>query len=83
MADKTITNDGEIIEADEPVQLQTITIVVQQLVPFKEALPRCTAICLDGMQCLFTARYIQNEHPICGQHLGRPSTLFVRPKRKW
>jgi len=76
--------DGERpIGEDELPQLQTVTIVVQQLVPFKEALPRCVAVCQDGMQCMFSARYVQNGNPICGQHLGRPGTLFVKPRRKW
>ena len=67
---------------EEP-ELQRATLEVRQLIPFKEALPRCSALCGDGMQCLFSARYLQNENPLCGQHLGRPSTVFVKPRRKW
>jgi hypothetical protein len=64
-------------------ELQRITIEIRQIVPFNEALPRCTARTQDGMQCMFSARYMQNDNAICGQHLGRPSTVFVKPKRKW
>jgi hypothetical protein len=66
----------------EPV-LQTATLVVRQLSPFAESLPRCQALCRDGMQCMFSARYAVNDVPICGSHVGRPSLVFVRPKRKW
>jgi hypothetical protein len=70
-------------EPGAPPELQRITIEIRQIVPFNEALPRCSARTQDGMQCMFSARYMQDENPICGQHLGRPSTVFIRPKRKW
>lgn len=67
---------------DPTVKLQRVSLDVQQLAPYAEQLPRCTAQCRDGMQCMFSAKYAVNGQPICGSHVGRPSLIFVRPPRR-
>ena len=76
-------NTPEPDRGSEPPVLQQVTLDIRQLVPFSENLPRCTAMCRDGTQCVFTARYTQNDLPTCGSHLGRPSTVFMRKPRNW
>lgn len=65
---------------DEPVLLEA-TIEIRQIVPFDENLPQCRAVTLGGWQCNNYARWRQNDQPVCGMHIGRPSVLFLRKRR--
>jgi hypothetical protein len=57
-------------------------LVVRQLTPSRHNLPTCRAVVRDGSKCNFRARYAMDGVPLCGAHVGRPSVVFVPPKKK-
>lgn len=61
---------------------RTVTTVVTELVPERGQLPLCMAMLVmqGGAACGNRAKYLQNEKPVCGTHLGRPSLLFIEAK---
>jgi hypothetical protein len=59
-----------------------ITVTIRELVPSNEMLPQCVAWKYDGYQCPNPGKYIQENEPVCGVHMGRPGLLFLPSSRR-
>lgn len=67
--------------ADNPYT-RSATVEVVELVPAKGQLPRCAAWLVSGLQCDRHGKYLQNDVPVCGVHLGRPGLVFMPESKR-
>jgi hypothetical protein len=63
--------------ANNPYTRST-TITIVEVVPDRDQLPTCSAVLMNDevALCSYKARYVQNEKPVCGVHVGRPGVMF-------
>lgn len=62
--------------ADNPYT-RSVTVTVVELVPEKGELPYCSAWQRNGDNCPYRAKFMQNNNPLCGVHIGKPGTIFI------
>lgn len=60
---------------DNPYTRST-SVTITELVPEHGELPYCSAWKQDGYNCSNRGKYLQNGVPVCGQHLGKPGTIW-------
>ena len=55
---------------------RSATIEIVELVPERGRLPQCAAWLVNGLRFPYPGRYLQNDQPVCGLHLGKPGLIF-------